>query len=41
MLCERCKKNNATVFYRESINGKERSLSLCEKCAEVVVDTFE
>jgi len=34
MLCERCKKNNATVFYRESINGKERSLSLCEKCAD-------
>lgn len=34
MLCERCKKNNATVFYRESINGKERSLSLCEECAE-------
>ena len=26
MLCERCKKNEASVFYRESVNGKERSL---------------
>ncbi len=34
MLCERCKKNEATVFYRESVNGKERSLSLCADCAE-------
>lgn len=34
MLCERCKKNEATVFYRESVNGKERSLSLCGECAE-------
>ena len=33
MLCERCKKNEATVFYRESVNGKERSLSLCAECA--------
>ncbi len=34
MLCERCKKNEATVFYRETVNGKERSLSLCADCAE-------
>lgn len=34
MLCERCKKNEATVFYRESVNGKERSLSLCAECAK-------
>ena len=34
MLCEKCKKNEATVFYRESVNGKEKSLSLCAKCAE-------
>lgn len=33
MLCERCKKNNAAVFYKESINGREKSLALCEKCA--------
>ncbi len=34
MLCERCKKNEAAVFYRESVNGKERSLSLCAECAK-------
>lgn len=33
MLCERCKKNTATVFYEESINGDSRSYSLCAECA--------
>lgn len=33
MLCERCKKNDAVLFYKESVNGKEKSLALCEKCA--------
>lgn len=32
MLCERCKKNEAVVFYRENINGKEKKYSLCEDC---------
>ena len=34
MLCEKCKKNEATVFYRENVNGKEKNYSLCQKCAE-------
>ncbi len=33
MLCEKCKKRTATVFYNENINGKTRSLSLCGECA--------
>lgn len=33
MLCERCKKNEATVHYREIINGKERKYLLCGDCA--------
>lgn len=33
MLCERCKKNTATVFYEENINGESRSYSLCSECA--------
>lgn len=33
MLCERCKKNTATVFYEESFNGESRSYSLCSECA--------
>ncbi|MEE0969758.1 MAG: UvrB/UvrC motif-containing protein [Clostridia bacterium] len=34
MLCEKCKKNNATFFFEENINGKKRSFSLCSECAE-------
>lgn len=33
MLCEKCKKRTATVFYNENINGKNRSYSLCGECA--------
>ena len=33
MICERCKKNEATVFYEENINGTSRSYSLCSECA--------
>lgn len=33
MLCERCKKNTATVFYEENINGESSSYSLCSECA--------
>lgn len=34
MLCDNCKKNEATVFYEENINGKKMSYNLCAKCAE-------
>ena len=33
MLCERCSKNEATVFYREIVNGKEKEYSVCPECA--------
>lgn len=33
MLCEKCQKNQATVFYEENINGNKRSYSLCAECA--------
>lgn len=33
MLCEKCKKSTATVFYEETINGETRSYSLCQGCA--------
>ena len=36
MLCERCHKNEATVYYKETVNGKTNSLSLCKKCASEV-----
>ncbi len=34
MLCEKCKKNNATFFFEENINGKKRSFALCNECAD-------
>ena len=34
MLCERCKKNEATVHYREIMNGKEKKYLLCSDCAK-------
>ncbi len=33
MLCEKCGKNEATVMYKESINGKKSSYALCAECA--------
>lgn len=33
MLCEKCKKRTATVFYNENLNGKIRAYSLCGECA--------
>ena len=34
MLCERCNKKKATVFYRENIGGRIKALRLCGECAE-------
>lgn len=33
MLCERCKKNNATVFMQQIINGQKTEFHLCGECA--------
>lgn len=33
MLCENCKKKEATVFYEENINGRKKSYRLCADCA--------
>jgi protein arginine kinase activator len=32
MLCENCKKNEATGYYKLSINGKDTTVQLCAKC---------
>jgi len=41
MLCQRCKKKEANVFYRESINGKETNYSLCSDCAREMEENGE
>lgn len=33
MKCTRCNAKEATVFYREIINGKETKYALCSECA--------
>ena len=34
MKCNDCNEKNASVFYREIVNGKETSLCLCADCAK-------
>lgn len=36
MLCERCKKNDASVHIAKIINGVKQEINLCEKCAKEV-----
>jgi protein arginine kinase activator len=36
MTCERCNQKSVSVFYRESIGGRERSLRLCGECADAL-----
>lgn len=33
MLCEKCKKNMATVHYKQNINGESKQIFLCPECA--------
>ena len=33
MICDKCKKNTAQVYYTENINGKETKYALCHECA--------
>lgn len=34
MLCEKCQKNEATSFFRTTVNGKTDEKYLCSECAE-------
>lgn len=36
MLCENCKKNEATVHFTQILNGKKQELRLCESCAKEI-----
>ncbi len=41
MLCEKCRKNEATNFYHENMNGKVRSMRLCAECAKSLEESGE
>lgn len=34
MKCEKCGKNEATMYYKETINGTTREMHLCPECAQ-------
>lgn len=34
MICKRCGKNNAEVYYKQTVNGKSTEYALCTHCAE-------
>ncbi len=36
MLCERCKKRNATVLYKQTVGGVTEQTALCAECANSV-----
>lgn len=38
MLCDKCGKNNATVYVKQIINNKETVQHLCEQCAHEIMD---
>lgn len=33
MLCTKCNKNKATVYFKQNINGEIREYALCSECA--------
>lgn len=33
MMCDRCKKNEASIYYTEIINGEKKEQHICEECA--------
>ena len=36
MKCEKCGKNEATMYYKETVNGVTREMHLCPECAQTV-----
>ena len=41
MLCEKCRKNEATNYYHENVNGKVRTMRLCADCAKELEESGE
>ena len=41
MLCEKCKKNEATFYYHENVNGKTKTYRLCKDCADELTESGE
>lgn len=39
MICQRCGKNNAEIYYKQTVNGKSEEYALCSHCAEELKKT--
>lgn len=39
MICQKCGKNNAEIYYKQTINGKSEEYALCTHCAEELKNT--
>lgn len=40
MLCSKCHKNEASIYYKQNINGKVTEYALCAECAAKGEDSF-
>ena len=34
MKCQHCGKNEATIYYKSTVNGRTTEASVCQHCAE-------
>ncbi len=34
MLCQKCNKNKASVYYNKIVNGEKTEMYLCSECAK-------
>lgn len=41
MLCEKCKKRNAAVLYKQTVNGVSEQMALCSECANSMSGIFD
>ena len=41
MLCDKCKINAATIYLKQSINGKQFVYNLCEECSDKLDFSFD
>ena len=41
MLCEKCRKNEATFYYHENVNGQTKTYRLCADCANAMTESGE
>lgn len=41
MLCQNCNQNEATMYWKQTINGQTKEMHLCQDCAKQLGQTFQ